>query len=69
MILRRMRIAHHSVFCSSVVSESEVCAGDGGRPDSTRYGTRSPFGMLPALYEAESWIWSYMALGLVVLGT
>ena len=42
----RICLARHSLFSSSVVSESEVCAGEGGSPDATRYEMRCPFGML-----------------------
>ena len=46
MVFLHICVALHSFLSSSVVSESEVCAGDGGKPESRRYGMRWPFGML-----------------------
>ena len=43
-LARRICVARN--FSSCVVSESEVCAGEGGSPDATRYEMRCPFGML-----------------------
>ena len=43
-LARRICFARH--FSSNVVSESDVCAGEGGSPDATRYEMRCPFGML-----------------------